>query len=80
MNDFKYVVEIEENINKNGKEWEIWSGSFNGKLRKDNPKLFGYIFSYWQIQNAKKRDGNTKDLDKQAFDIKQIIKEKLNER
>lgn len=79
MSDFKYVVKIDENIEKNGEQWDIWSGEFNRKLRKENPDLLGYIFSYWQIQNAKKKNGNTKDLDKQAIDIKKIIKEKLNE-
>lgn len=72
----KYVKEIDENVVKEGKQWELWSGIFNRKLRKDNPDKFAYIFSYWQIQNAKKRDGNIKELNRQATDIKKIIEGK----
>lgn len=64
-----FVNEINNNINKVGPEWEIWSGAFNRNLRKKDPKKFPYIFSYWQVQNAIKTTGRT---DKRIADLEEI--------
>lgn len=44
MTSLDYIFEIDSNTHKNGLDWEVWSGSFNRKLRKENPELIGYIF------------------------------------
>jgi hypothetical protein len=70
-----FVNEIDNNINKNGSEWEIWSGAFNRNLRKADPKKFPYIFSYWQVQNAIKTSGKTAKRMNDLKEIKKIILE-----
>lgn len=70
-----FVNKIDNNINKVGSEWEIWSGAFNRNLRKKDPKKFPYIFSYWQIQNAIKTSGKTNKRIADLEEIKKIILE-----
>lgn len=67
------------------KDWEIFSGAFNRRLRnailcaKKKEKIYlTYVFSYWQIQN-RIRETNSfdmlrlKELNKQANDLRMEI-------
>lgn len=74
----KKIQDIDDNIYRNGKDWEIWSGIFNRSLReslkKNNSTRGKYIFSYWQIQNKIKRDPKLKKKHKENLEeIKKIL-------
>jgi hypothetical protein len=80
-----FYKELTSNLPLEGNEWEIWSGSFNKKVRnaiisasKEEAAYLKYVFNYWQIQNNLKNVSilefmKHSDLSKQAMDIRKEI-------